>query len=154
MAAGDSWDSWLITGLAEHLADHGLGVWRPDGTAYQPDEVAISDRGIIPQPDRLIVLTDYIVPGQPDGLADMLIGVQIRLRGTTDPRVVRDLGSEIYDLLDSSGRQVWGQPGREVHVTDVWRQSYTQLGADQRGRWEASHNYYVTAMRPTAYRNE
>lgn len=154
MAAGDGWESWLIVGLAEHLAAAGLGTWRPTG-AYLASEIAIVDRGIPQTPDQLITLADYVVSGSArSGLADMTVGIQIRLRGTADPRVVSDLGAEIFDLLDQSGQQTWGTAPRQVSIVDVWRQSYTSLGFDGNGRWETSHNFYVEAMRPTAHRTD
>lgn len=153
MAAGDSWDSWLILGLAEHLHAASIGVWRPTG-AYEPDEIAIINRDIPPTPDTIITLADYPLagPGR-SGLADYLVGVQIRIRGTTDPRIAGDLASELFDLLHESGRQVWGTGPKEVSIVDVYRASYTPLGKDANGRWEASHNYYVEAMRPTIHRS-
>jgi len=150
MATGDGFESRLITGLAEHLDAANVGTWRASG-AYTADEIAIVDRAIPQTPDRVITLTDYVVGGKPDGLADQVVGVQVRVRGTTDPRVCRDLGAEIFDLLDSSGRQTWGD---DVSIVDVWRQSYTSLGQDGNSRWEASHNYYVAAMRPTIHRTD
>lgn len=155
MAAGDGWESRLITGLAEHLAAAGIGVWRPTGT-YLATEVAIIDRGIPSTPDQIITLTDYVIGGSArTRLADITVGIQIRLRGTTDPRVVRDLGAEIFDLLDQSGRQTWGTAPAEVSIVDVWRPgSAGSLGDDDNGRWQTVHNYYVDAMRPTAHRTD
>lgn len=149
MAVGDGWESQLITGLAELLHANGVGVWRADGSAYLAGEVAITDRAIPSSPDRLIAIATYPVESGPSDLADTTIGVQLRLRGTTDPRVCSDIGSALYDLLDSCGRQTWGS----VSIVDVYRQSAVSLGQDQNDRWEASHNYYVAAMRPTVNRS-
>lgn len=146
MAVGDGWTSRLLTGLAQHLHAAGVGVWRPTGS-YQASEVAIVVRGIPTSPDRLITLAPYPV-ASPPGLADITQGVQMRLRGTTDPRVVEDLGDALFDLLDSATGLTWSG----IPIVHVYRQSYAALGADANGRWEASHNYYVEAMRPTANR--
>lgn len=154
MATGDSWDSRLIDGLAQHIEDAGLGVWRPDGTVYTANEVAIVDRAVPDSPDRLIVLTTYGGADAPDGLQDTDQPVQIRMRGTSDPRVVADLASDLYDLLHASGRQTWGTGDAAIEVVDVQRVSYTSLGQDQQYRWEISHNYLVKAMRPTTNRQE
>lgn len=147
MATGDGWTSRLLTGLAEHLVAAGIGVWHPDGTKYAVDEIGIAIRGIPTSPDRIITLAPYPV-ASPPGLADVTQGVQIRLRGTPDPRVVEDLGDSIFDELDSSGAMTLGG----IAVVDMYRQSYAPLGADSNGRWESSHNYYVEAMRPTQHR--
>ncbi|WP_431892657.1 minor capsid protein [Micromonospora haikouensis] len=146
MAIGDGWTSRLLTGLAEHLAVAGAGTWRASGV-YAADEIGIIIRGIPTTPDRIITLAAYPV-ASPPGLADITQGVQIRIRGTRDPRVAEDLGDAIFDLLDSAGALTLGG----IAVVDIYRQSYTSLGADTGGRWEASHNYYVEAMRPTSHR--
>ncbi|OKI47234.1 minor capsid protein [Micromonospora sp. CB01531] len=146
MATGDGWTSRLLTGLAEHIAAAGIAAWRPTGS-YQATEVGIIIRGIPPNPDRLITLAPYPVASTP-GEADVTQGVQIRLRGTQDPRVVEDLGDGLFDLLDSATGLTWSG----IPIVQVYRQSYAALGADSNGRWEASHNYYFEAMRPTQHR--
>ena len=150
MATGDGWTSRLITGLAEHLAANGIGVWRPTGPAYTSAEIAIVDRDIPPQPDRVVTLADYPVAVDLPGMADHTVGVQIRVRGTSDPRVCRDISDLIFDLLDSATGL---RPG-DIPVVQIRRQSYTSLGKDGNGRWESSSNFYVEAMRPTANRTD
>lgn len=155
MAAGDSWTSWLLLGLAEHLAANSLGAWRPTpGDVYLESEVAIVIRDIPPVPDRLITLATYPVSTGPTNLSDFTIGVQARIRGTVDPQVCDDIGSELFDLLDSSGRQIWGTGAKQVAIVDVWQQTAGSLGKDSLGRWEASSNFYVQAMRPTIHRSK
>ncbi|MFY1658577.1 minor capsid protein [Micromonospora sp. WMMD1274] len=146
MATGDGWTSRLLTGLAQHIHAAGVAVWRPTG-GYQPTETGIVVRGIPSSPDRIITLAPYPVTTTP-GVADVTQGVQLRLRGTTDPRVVEDLGDALFDLLDSATGLVWSG----IPVVHVYRQSYAALGADGNGRWESSHNYYVDAMRQTPNR--
>lgn len=146
--AGDGWTSRLLTGLAEHLAAAGIATWRPSGS-YQASEVGIYIRAIPSSPDQIITLAPYVVASEP-GLADVTQGVQIRVRGTKDPRVAEDLADAIFDLLDSASGLRWGG----VPIVQAYRQSYTALGADANGRWESSSNYYVEAMRPTANRTD
>jgi hypothetical protein len=146
MATGDGWTSRLLTGLAEHLAAAGIGTWRPSGS-YQAGEVGIYIRAIPTSPDRIITLAPYVVAST-SGIADVTQGVQIRIRGSQDPRVAEDLGDAIFDLLDSATGLTW----RGIPVVEVTRRSYAALGADANGRWELSHNYYVEAMRPTSHR--
>lgn len=148
MAVGDGWESQLLAGLAQKLHNAGIGVWKPSG-AYTAGETAITDQAIPPTPDRLITLTAYLETGPP-GMQDVTVAVQFRLRGTTDPRVCRDIGDAIYELLDGSGRQLWG----DIPIVDVTRQSHAPLGRDGSNRWEASHNYLVQAMRRTNFRTD
>jgi hypothetical protein len=143
------WTTNLITGIAELLAAAGVGEWRPSGPAYTADEVGILMRAIPQQPDRVITLSPYPVTS-PVGMADIVQGVQVRCRGTTDPRVCEDLADTTFDLLDSASRLTLGG----VSVVQIYRQSYTSLGQDGNGRWESSSNYYVEAMRPTVNRPE
>lgn len=153
MAAGDSWDSWLIAGLAAHIAANTTATWRPNGL-YVAGEIGIYDRLIPATPDTILTLADYVITSDGSTTADVTAGVQIRFRGTADPRICRDLGAECFDLLDHSGRQVWGTSPQQVSIVDVYRQSQTSLGQDAQDRWESSHNYYVEAMRPTAHRTD
>lgn len=148
MAAGDGWTSQLLTGLAEHLAAAGVGTWRANG-AYAASEIGITIRAIPQAPDLIITLAPYVV-ASPPGLADITQGVQVRCRGTADPRVAEDLADAVFDELDSAAGLTLGG----IAVVQMWRQSYTSLGADTAGRWETSSNYYVQAMRPTAHRTD
>lgn len=143
------WTTNLITGLAEYLAANGVGTWRPSGT-YASGETAITVRGVPAQPDRLITLSAYPLDAGYPGLADTTVGVQFRLRGTTDPRVCDDLADALFDLLDSATHLTLGG----VHVVLVLRRSYTSLGFDANERWERSENYALDAMRPTQHRTD
>lgn len=153
MAAGDSWDSWLIAGLAAHIGANTSATWRATGI-YVAGEFGIYDRAIPQTPDTIISLADYVITAEASATADVTVGVQARIRGTQDPRICRDMGAEIFDLLDSSGLQFWGSGAQQVSIVDVFRQSQTSLGQDGNGRWEASHNYYIQAMRPTTNRTD
>lgn len=145
MALGDGFTSRLIAGMAEHLDAAGVGTWRESG-AYQPGEIGIYDRAIPQTPDTIITLAAYPVGSNLPGLADHLTAVQVRLRGTADPRVCDDLSDLIFDQLDGLCRARWN----EIPIVEVWRQSYTPLGQDANNRFERSENYYVHAMRPTS----
>lgn len=150
MATGDGWTSQLVAGLAQHLEDAGVGTWRPDGSEYQADEIAITDRLIPATPDRLIVIAAYTVVRPWRGLGDITEGIQLRFRGTTDPRVCDDIADEVFDLLDSAANLSWNG----IPIVQVYRQSYAPLGRDGNSRWERSDNYYIDAMRFTANRND
>jgi hypothetical protein len=147
------WTTDLLTGLAEHLAAAGVGTWRASG-AYTAAETGIVIRGIPQTPDRLITLAPYPLDGGGHrGMADHDTALQIRLRGTEDPRVCDDLADAVFTALDSIGSAGPVDLGG-VKVVDMWRQSYTSLGVDGNGRWERSENYYALAMRPTANKTD
>lgn len=146
MAVGDGWTSRLIGGLAELLDTANIGVWRPDGPAYAADEVGILDRVIPSTPDRVITLAVYPVGAGVLGLADVTVGLQARIRGTTDPRVCGDIADAVYDLWHGASNLTVGG----ISVVQIYRPSYSPLTQDANQRWETSHNYYVEAMRPTS----
>ncbi|MDG4832429.1 minor capsid protein [Solwaraspora sp. WMMD1047] len=149
MAIGDGWTSRLLTGLAELLDAAGVGDWRPSG-AYAAGETAIVIRAVPQAPDRLITLAAYPVGQDYVGLADSVSGVQIRVRAGADPRDCDDLADAIYEALDGLTGVTWGG----IPIVQVRRQSYTSLGTDTSGRWERSENYYIDAMRPTAWNTD
>lgn len=141
----------LLIGMAVHLDAAGVGTWRGDGSAYTSGEIGITIRGIPQTPDRLIVLAPYVVDsGAYRGLADHDEAIQARIRGTTDPRVCQEIADDVFAALDSAHDLTW----QGIAVVQVWRQSYTSLGDDTNGRYEASHNYYLNLMRPTTYRTD
>lgn len=143
------WSTNLLEGLAQDMAGHGIGTWRTSGV-YTAGETGILIRAVPQTPDRIITLAAYPVDSGYVGLADTTIGVQIRLRGTTDPRDCDDLADTIFDQYDSATGLTLGG----IHVVQLVRRSYTSLGQDGNQRWERSENYYLDAMRPTANRTD
>ncbi len=139
------WTTDLLTGLAEYLQAEGIGVWKPSG-AYQAGETGIVIRAIPADPDRIITLAEYPVDHQ-RGMADITVGIQIRVRGLPQlPGDCDDLADAVFDALDSIGRTTWGG----VPIVDCYRQSHASLRHDGNIRWARSENYYVDAMRPTS----
>lgn len=137
-----SWENDLLAGLAQHLADNGIGAWRPD-TAYADGETAIVLNIVPPQPDQAITLGLYLDEPVP-GLTDLTAAVQIRMRTGPDPNELADLADAVYQLLHESGPHVWGV----AYVTTIWRDSVAVLGQDQLGRLERADNYYLRGHRP------
>lgn len=138
------WTTLLFTGAAEYLDDGGAGTWAPAGD-YTDGQTGITIDAILPSPDQLITLTDYPIDDLP-GIADVRIGMQVRVRGTTDPRVAKDIGDLCYDLLHGLRAVTWGG----IAVVQVLRISHAPMGQDPNKRFERSHNYAVDAMRPNA----
>jgi hypothetical protein len=146
------WSRNLLTGAAALLADGGAGTWRPDGTAYQPNETAIVLSQMPPAPDRVICLRLYPVSID-DGHGDVTVGLQVRTRAGADPREVLDLADDVYQLLDGLMSVRLGG----VWVSQIYRRSGEELGADagadrQGDRMERVDNYYVQASRPSPHR--
>ncbi|WP_369377661.1 minor capsid protein [Streptomyces sp. cg36] len=131
----------LLDGLALLLAEHGLGVYRPDGV-YAPGETAITIAATPPAPDRVICLSAYPVTESPV-LTDTTTGVQVRTRTSSDPREVDALDDQVHALLHGSGPHTFGA----VPVQLVYRVSAAPIGADASGRWERTSNYYARAHR-------
>lgn len=146
MATGDGFTSRLLAGMAEHIEGAGIGFWDPTGATYPDGATGIVIRTIPDRPDRLITLAAYPLGTNLPGMADHLMGVQVRLRAGPDPRECDDLADAVFDLLDGASGLTWGG----IPVKSVSRRSYTSLGQDGSRRWERSENYEIDAMRPTS----
>lgn len=134
----------VLLGLAEHLADAGLGTWRDTGL-YAKTETGILIGTVPATPDRVIVLTAYPVTRELDGTA--LQGIQVRTRAPGLPTAVADLDEAIYAQLQ--GREDLILRGTPVSLIE-WR-SGAPLGRDGDGRTEHSANYYAHLGMPTAH---
>jgi hypothetical protein len=145
MATGDGFTSRLLAGMAQHLQTAGLGTWSPSGV-YTVGQTGITIRAVPDSPDRLITLAAYPLGTNLPGMADHLLGVQVRLRAGPDPRDCDDLADAVFDLLDGVSGLVWGG----IPVKSISRRSYTSMGQDGSRRWERSENYEIDAMRPTS----
>lgn len=143
----------LLTCLAQHLEDAGVGNWNPEGaypTAATTTPAVIYLKTIPGAgPDRALALTYYDVDSNA-GLGDDIAGVQVRTRGTKDPTVVDELTDAVFDALHGVRMLTLG-PER-LPVALIWRTSHADLGQDANGRWESSSNYYAHVNRPTAHR--
>jgi len=136
----------LLYGIAERLQAAEVATWRPTGS-YQVGETPIVMQSMPATPDRCVTLAAYDVASP---LADHCVtGVQVRCRGTRDPRVVDDLTDDVRDALHGLGAhgpvELHG-----IHVALVVRNSSADLGPDGNGRFETTSNFYVTAARPSA----
>lgn len=138
----------LFTGLAGILTDADVAVFN-DTLAYGPTDAAIT-MGDLPQlPAEVVVLTPY--PVQDDAkLNDSIIAVQVMLRGTTDPRSVKNRSGAIFDLFQGLEDRDFGS----IHLALMWRQSGRLDGKDDLQRWLSVENYYCRVNWPTTYRTE
>lgn len=139
----------VLTGLAGALVTGGVGVYRSDASEYQPGEIGIYLNNMPDQPDQAIVLTPYFA-----GSGDILltidrIAIQVRTRGSVDPRTEFALRDGVYAAFQGLRNLVYGS----VHLIVLELVSSVPLGRDTAGRWEYSSNYYadidmpVTALR-------
>lgn len=143
------WTTNLLGGLAQLLADAGVGTWHPDGSPYVAGDTAIVIAALPPAPDRAVALAAYPVSDHVSQ-ADVTVGVQVRVRAGRDPREVQDLDDAVFEALHGLEELVLGG----VSVVQIYRRSSAALGQarDPNELWERSSNYYVDAMRPTALR--
>lgn len=142
--------SALVAGIAQRLADAGLGDWDPD--AEYDDNYAGWPilRGRVPQaPSKVIVLTAYTISDDATE-NDSIIGVQIRLRGDEDIATVQDRSDLIFGVLQG----LHDETLNGVPIVLIERKSSAPLGQDENDRWQESCNYYVRVAWPTTYRTD
>lgn len=142
-----SYTTDLLTGLAEYLALEGAGVWEPSGTYDDFQATAITLAGTITSPDRVIALQAYPLTDDPT-LSDSMIGLQVRCRGTEDPRDVDTIGDTVFDKLHG----LWGADLNGVRLVQALRQSSVPFGRDDNGRWQRVDNYHLTVHYPSQQR--
>jgi hypothetical protein len=132
----------LLDGIALLIASHGTAVYNQSGV-YQPTDTAIFFKVVNPTPDRIVVLTAYQVSDDPS-LPMSRLGVQVRVRGTQDPRDVDELGDAIFGYLHG----LINTDFNSVHADQVLRQSSITLGQDDAKRWERADAYYIDLGTP------
>lgn len=139
----------LTAGVAAWLAGRGVGKWLPDGGAYADTDTALVMKALPQAPDRAIAVTAYSTVDDPR-LPLGVVAVQLRSRGTSDPRDVDDIAdAAFHELHAATHLDLDG-----LRVVQALRQSVAQLGQDDTGRWQRSDNYYLTTQHPTVNRPE
>lgn len=140
----------LVAGVAVYLAAGGVGTWRASGAYLTTDASPIFDTASPGSPDRIIVLTPYVVSDDVS-MGHGVQGLQVRTRGTRDdPRTVKALDDAVFDRLH--GAQGITLP-TGIRVVMAERTSGTPLGADGNGRHLRTANYYLTVQRPSQHRS-
>jgi hypothetical protein len=142
-----SWTTDLLTAFAVLLDSEGVGVRRPAGSVYTASETAIVFGRLPTEPDRAIALAAYGVDqGADDPVnTDSTQGVQLRMRGTKDPRVVDEIADAAFDVLQGASLLAVG-------VLQITRRINAPLGSDSNGRWERADSYSLLVHRPTQHR--
>jgi len=141
-----TWTPDLLTGMAQALDDAGIGIYTP-GHFTSSTDCGITLGTTNDESVKAIALFAYS-PVDHFVLADVMQPVQIRIRGTLDVTSVDTIGDAIFDLWHGTTGLIFNS----VHTSMIRRNSVVPLGRDERNRWMASHNYYVSANRPTASR--
>lgn len=136
----------LMAGLAGFLAAQGVGTWRATGAYVAPEVPIVLD--VVPAtPDQVIVLTPYSATDSPE-MSDSELSLQIRVRGTKDPRTAYDLDDRAFEAMQNLPRTVLGG----ITVVGAWRTSGGYLGVDGNARHERSSNYRLLVHRPSPHR--
>ncbi|MEU5847438.1 minor capsid protein [Saccharopolyspora shandongensis] len=142
------WTSRLAHGLAHHLAEHGIGTYRPDGV-YREDETGIVIATVPAAPPRVVALTPYPVADALDQ-ADSVLGLQVRCRSSSrDPREAFDLADSVFGLF--AGASHLDLDGVLVHLVE--RTASGPIGRDANGRAEHADTYRLTCHHPTRHRS-
>ena len=141
----------LLEGLAQLAQSHGHGVYRR-GAPYDVDEVAISLSGVIPTPDRLLVITAYQGGPEPDSkLPFDEPYIQWRIRDRADEAASRERARALYDDMHGRGVTVLSN-GVLILSVIATNAGPIPLGRDDAGRFEHTVNTRIEFHNPTVLR--
>jgi hypothetical protein len=143
-----SWESDLLTGIAQLLNDQAVGVYKTTGT-YAATDTAIVFGELPTSPDRCIGLSLYSATDAPKQNLST-VRLQVMMRGAVNNSLdVGDLATAVFGVLQ-------GLEGRDfgtAHAVQVGRISAVPLGLDSNKRSERSDNYQADINTPyTTYR--
>lgn len=135
----------FLEGIAAVLVTAGAGVYNADGSGYTAGQTGIALNDMPDDPDRMIVLTAYSAGADDLLLTESRLAVQVRTRGTPDPRVEMAIRDDCYAAL---------QGLRQIQLGSVWLIALTNissilLGRDSQSRWENAQNFYADVNLPT-----
>lgn len=138
----------LLDGLARHLAAKGLVTFE---TAPTPGGDCFID-AMPSTPDIAVVLSTYDDGREPDSL----LGydeprVQVRVRGTKDPRISRQRCQAIYAELHGLG-PVTLSGGIELILSVALQNGPASIGLDASGRHEHVCNFRMEHRSVTTHR--
>lgn len=141
-----SFDTDLVKGLGQLLHAEAVGTWSAS-TALAEGVTGVVAGAMPQQPSKLIALTLYPVADDP-ALSDSTIGCQFMFRGDGNTTTVADMAEAVFNVLHGLTHMVVGSPGSQVHINQMYRKSFADLGPDQNGRYERSENYWIEVNRP------
>lgn len=136
----------LLEGLALHLESEGL-------VTYQADAVGgdLFFDAMPSEPDECVVLTGYGGPESDSKTPYDEPRVQVRVRGTADPRVSRQRCEAIRSELHGLG-PVTLPDGTRLILCVAMQASPQSMGRDDAGRFEHVVNVRCEIRQPTAHR--
>ncbi|MFI8104704.1 minor capsid protein [Streptomyces sp. NPDC086023] len=135
----------LLDGLARYLAERGHGTY---GDALVGATIVLEH--MPPGPDEVVVLTEYGGLEAHGRLPYDEPRVQVRVRGTTDPRVSRARATAIRSELHGLSYTVL--PGGTEVISAVALQTVASLGQDDNRRHEHVVNVQFEIYSPTKHR--
>jgi hypothetical protein len=137
----------LLDGLARHLQDKALVSYQtasPGGDCFL--------ESMPPSPDVAVVLTIYDDSQESDSkLGYDEPRVQVRVRGTKDPRVSRQRCAAIRDELHGLG-EVTLPDGTELILSVALQGAPASLGLDENGRHEHVCNFRMEIRNISTHR--
>lgn len=140
----------LLDALARYLADLGHGTYDPTGAAMTGPWPIFPDQ--LPQePDECIALFTYRGPAPDPSLPHDETRLQVRVRGTADPRVSRARADLIYGALHGLG-PVALHGGLWAQLVLAIQSGPESIGPDTSERHEHVCNFEISWVNPTAHR--
>lgn len=138
-------DTDLTDGFARYLQAAGLLTYDPDGiTGDTFIEVMPAT------PDECVVLTLYGGP-QPDSkLGYDSPNLQVRVRGTSDPRISRQRAMALYSTLHGLGPIILPDGSNLLSCNAI--QTVASMGVDDQRRFEHTFNCYLEVRSITEHR--
>lgn len=137
----------LLDGLAQHLAARGLLTYDPTGVS---GDCFIET--MPPTPDEAVALTVYDDGREPDSLLPYAEPrVQVRVRGTADPRVSRGRCLAIWSELHGLG-PVFLPDGTNLILAVALQSAPAALGVDDNNRHEHVANFRLEIRQTSAHR--
>lgn len=138
----------LLDGIARYLAERGLVTYTTDGGVGEDCFL----EHMPPDPDEAVALTIYDDRVEPDSLlAYDEPRMQVRVRGTTNPRVSRARCRAIRSALHGLG-PVTLPDGTELISSISIQGDAASMGVDENGRHEHVVNLRMEIYNPTAHR--
>ena len=127
----------LLDGLARHLQNNGLGTYQPNGVGGD-----IFIESLPSTPDVCTVLTLYGGPEPDARLPYDEPRLQVRCRGTQDPRISRARAQAVYELLQGA-RRLTLPDGTYVVLVRALQSRPASMGQDEQRRHEHSINFQL-----------
>jgi hypothetical protein len=136
-----TWESDLLTGLAQYLEDQGVGVYNP---TYTATDTAIVFGEPETTPDRVIALTLYSATDHPKQNLST-VRLQLMMRGAPENSLdVGDLATQAFAALQGIESRDFGT----AHLVQCGRVSAVPLGLDANRRSTRADNYQIDVNTP------